>query len=222
MKKSAFTLIELLVVIAIIAILAGIALPVFNKVLERGHATTCASNLRQLGIGTIAYLSDSNDQIFSKNASDPWPVTLQSKYVQNWKAFKSAFDKRPDSSSTDPAGVPVSYGINTNILTQSSGDDAFDGNMSKLVSASQLIYMAPAVDEAQKDVVFLPNKGSTSAELKPPASAPTNRAAFRGTHNNRGQINTLYMDSHVTALNYKDYATKDNDEGKMRWYPLGK
>ena len=74
MKKSAFTLIELLVVICIIAILAGIALPVFNRVTEKAHATGCMNNLRQLGIGTLAYLSDHDDLIFK--AGDKWPELL--------------------------------------------------------------------------------------------------------------------------------------------------
>src|SRR5690349_10159042 len=114
MKKSAFTLIELLVVISIIAILAGIALPVFGKVAEKGHATTCASNLRQLGIGTAAYLSDNEDQIFSSTATETWPKVLQAKYVPNWKVFKSSFDKRPDNT----ANPPISYGINSRIIVQ--------------------------------------------------------------------------------------------------------
>jgi prepilin-type N-terminal cleavage/methylation domain-containing protein len=60
MKKwpGAFTLIELLVVITIIAILAGVALPVFSSVQEKGRITQDLSNLRQLGIATRTYLNE--------------------------------------------------------------------------------------------------------------------------------------------------------------------
>src|SRR5262249_54320884 len=64
MKRSAFTLVELLVVISIIAILAGIALPVFSRVLERGKVASDGSNLHQLGVGLTAYLNDNDDQMF--------------------------------------------------------------------------------------------------------------------------------------------------------------
>ena len=215
MKKSAFTLIELLVVIVIIAILAGIALPVFSKVLEKGKATTCASNLRQLGIGTAVYLADNDDQMFSKAAATPWPTTLQAKYVPAWKVFKSSFDKRPDNSTSPP----VSYGINTKLLTQDPA--AFDGNMTKLVAPSQLIYMAPNIDQTQTDIVFVAKTGTDAVELPIPAGAPANRKAYRGTHTNRSQINALYADSHVASITFKEFATSTDPDGKLRWMPLG-
>ena len=49
-KAQAFTLIELLVVISIIAILAGIALPVFGEVKIRGDQTKALSNAKQISI----------------------------------------------------------------------------------------------------------------------------------------------------------------------------
>ena len=55
-----FTLIELLVVISIIAILAGIALPVFGEVQVRGAQTKALSNAKQIGTACKLFALDYN------------------------------------------------------------------------------------------------------------------------------------------------------------------
>jgi prepilin-type N-terminal cleavage/methylation domain-containing protein/prepilin-type processing-associated H-X9-DG protein len=57
-----FTLIELLVVIAIIAILAAILFPVFAQAREAARKVSCASNLRQLGMGVRMYDQDYDEK----------------------------------------------------------------------------------------------------------------------------------------------------------------
>jgi prepilin-type N-terminal cleavage/methylation domain-containing protein/prepilin-type processing-associated H-X9-DG protein len=57
-RRAAFTLIELLVVIAIIALLAALLFPVFASAREKARQTTCASNLRQIGMAALMYQQD--------------------------------------------------------------------------------------------------------------------------------------------------------------------
>ena len=59
--SRAFTLIELLVVIAIIAILAAILFPVFAQAREKARATSCLNNEKQLVLGLLQYLQDSDE-----------------------------------------------------------------------------------------------------------------------------------------------------------------
>jgi prepilin-type N-terminal cleavage/methylation domain-containing protein len=61
-EQSGFTLIELLVVIAIIAILAAILFPVFATAQEKARQTSCASNLKQLGLAVMQYTQDYDEQ----------------------------------------------------------------------------------------------------------------------------------------------------------------
>lgn len=53
--RSGFTLIELLVVIAIIAILVALLLPAIQSAREAARSTQCKNNLRQFGIGFMAF-----------------------------------------------------------------------------------------------------------------------------------------------------------------------
>lgn len=63
MRKHAFTLIELLVVVAIVVLLLAILLPSMRQAVESARRTTCASNLRQIGIAFVTYASDSQTQL---------------------------------------------------------------------------------------------------------------------------------------------------------------
>ncbi len=63
-RTRGFTLVETLAVVAIIAILIGIAVPVFMAQLEKVRQTTCAANRRsQTALLTLAYLDGGEEAV---------------------------------------------------------------------------------------------------------------------------------------------------------------
>lgn len=89
-RKCAFTLIELLVVIAIIAILAAILLPALNSARERGRASACINNLKQMGFLVTSY-ADANDGTYPL-ANFSWDGSNWYAWPQLLKVFDGTYE----------------------------------------------------------------------------------------------------------------------------------
>lgn len=128
---KAFTLIELLVVIAIIAILAAILFPVFATAREKARQTSCASNLKQLGLGTLQYCQDYDENLpygnNPHNAGGSWREQGWAgsvyPYVKSTGVFACPDDTTvPDvtpTSATSAQGCAVAANVPWNVISYS-------------------------------------------------------------------------------------------------------
>jgi prepilin-type processing-associated H-X9-DG protein len=120
----------LLVVIAIIAILAAILFPVFATAREKARQSSCASNMKQMGLAFLQYQTDYDEtsvpgipsgfavgdpRRWSYSAGIGWACMVYP-YVKSKDMYLC-----PDDTYKAPGGNQISYAYNLNVALSTSG-----------------------------------------------------------------------------------------------------
>jgi prepilin-type N-terminal cleavage/methylation domain-containing protein/prepilin-type processing-associated H-X9-DG protein len=188
MKRKAFTLIELLVVIAIIAILAAILFPVFATAREKARQTSCASNLKQMGLGFAQYIEDYDETYPLGNSYDctacggltiydgaGWAGQIYP-YEKSTGVYKCPDDPTaPVAAGTNTnASYPVSYAINYNITRSDAWQsNPIAGKLAELTSPTTTVCLSEV-------------QGVTAAVTTPNEANPSNGGTDSAGYDGRG------------------------------------
>ncbi len=186
MEKRAFTLIELLVVIAIIAILAALLLPALSRGKQKAKAITCLNNLKQVGISSILYAGDYDDQLpESQHQHDSWVLTLQP-YLAGTNLHRCPVDSNRQRQ--------FSYAINDFLTAHPYGANTLNfSKFSSIPAIAQTIYMGECADAYEgADHFHFADGGYTSVYFAAQVAVTRHGSA----------ANYLFADGHVEGLKW--------------------
>jgi prepilin-type N-terminal cleavage/methylation domain-containing protein/prepilin-type processing-associated H-X9-DG protein len=199
-QSKGFTLIELLVVIAIIAILAAILFPVFGRARENARRSSCMSNMKQIGLGTMQYSQDYDETMFRSyvggTTNRAWGIIIQP-YVKSTQLFKCPSNSSTGAMNDTDGTIPISYVANSgdeqvvDASPDSNGGRPIPRFGTENVSLSQIESPSTTIQVSER---------TTGAD--PRLNANDN--IFVGTTsymtNHLGTTMFLYVDGHVKAL----------------------
>ena len=193
-RRKGFTLIELLVVIAIIAILAAILFPVFAKAREKARTSSCASNLKQLGLAAMMYVQDYDEKFFPRYQpiSVYWPPANAIYWIElpGKPTLLEPYTKNSQINVCPSEAGRIGYGYNVYLI---GGNIA----MADLKKPSETLCFVD--DQWGFRTAYLPSQGASQWGVN--FAYPAGATATWGTNSPYGRhndgVNVAFCDGHV-------------------------
>ena len=212
-RQRAFSLIELLVVIAVMSLLLSILLPSLRKARDVALRVSCASNLRQIGLGVSMYLED-NDNTYPC-ADDP--VSEDPAYWlwmgRGWRGWVKPY-LGGVADANNPSVLLCPEDRTDPSLYEST---SYAYSMTFYHSADQIDTLSVPADTYSNPLPSRPQRVDTVATpsskilLGEWASSHARLDEEKGWWNWQGARNFLFADQHVVFLKAKEIAPARDD-----------